>query len=52
MGVSHSGSQLRRNKLQKMLFMRGDGGEERGGEASGGLKSWRLLRTADKARID
>lgn len=45
MGVSHSGSQQRRNKLQKMLIMRGDGGE-----ASGGLKSWRLLRTADKAR--
>lgn len=29
MGVSHSGSQQRRNKLQKMLFMRGDGGEGR-----------------------
>lgn len=26
MGVSHSGSQQRRNKLQKMLIMRGDGG--------------------------
>lgn len=48
MGVSHSGSQQRRNELQKMLIMRGDGG----GEASGGLKSWRLLRTVDKARSD